>query len=146
MGIDVLPRTAVPPRRCSGWRSRLLEETETVFSCLLCRLCEESCPAGVHITENVRSLRHYLNRRRDRAALMALPTGDVIGILADNLRLRGSVLPLSRRRATALGARARPAARRRDGPLHRADVPARPLDRVLVEAALSARRHAGSRA
>jgi Fe-S oxidoreductase len=31
---------------------------------------------------------------------MALPTGDVIGILADNLRLRRSVLPLSRRRAT----------------------------------------------
>jgi len=31
---------------------------------------------------------------------MALPTGDVIGILADNLRLRGSVLPLSARRAT----------------------------------------------
>ncbi len=31
---------------------------------------------------------------------MALPTGDVIGILGDNLRLRGSVLPLSRRRAT----------------------------------------------
>jgi Fe-S oxidoreductase len=31
---------------------------------------------------------------------MPLPTGDVIGILADNLRLRGSVLPISRRSAT----------------------------------------------
>lgn len=31
---------------------------------------------------------------------MSLPTGDVIGILADNLRLRGSVLPISARRAT----------------------------------------------
>jgi Fe-S oxidoreductase len=31
---------------------------------------------------------------------MALPTGDVIGILADNLRLRGSVLPISARSAT----------------------------------------------
>jgi Fe-S oxidoreductase len=31
---------------------------------------------------------------------MALPTEDVIGILADNLRLRGSVLPLSARRTT----------------------------------------------
>jgi Fe-S oxidoreductase len=31
---------------------------------------------------------------------MALPTRDVIEILADNLRLRGSVLPLSARRAT----------------------------------------------
>jgi len=32
---------------------------ETVFSCLLCKLCEVNCPAGVHITENVRALRHY---------------------------------------------------------------------------------------
>ena len=31
---------------------------------------------------------------------MPLPTGDVIGILADNLRLRGSVLPIGTRRAT----------------------------------------------
>jgi Fe-S oxidoreductase len=31
---------------------------------------------------------------------MALPVGDVVGILGDNLRLRGSVLPLSRRNAT----------------------------------------------
>jgi Fe-S oxidoreductase len=31
---------------------------------------------------------------------MPLPTGDVIGILADNLRLRGSVLPIGARRAT----------------------------------------------
>ncbi len=31
---------------------------------------------------------------------MPLPTGDVIGILADNLRLRGSVLPISKRNAT----------------------------------------------
>ncbi len=32
---------------------------------------------------------------------MALPVRDVVGILADNLRLRGSVLPISARRATA---------------------------------------------
>ena len=31
---------------------------------------------------------------------MPLPTGDVIGILADNLRVRGSVLPISGRNAT----------------------------------------------
>lgn len=31
---------------------------------------------------------------------MPLPTGDVIGILTDNLRLRGSVLPISSRNAT----------------------------------------------
>jgi len=32
---------------------------------------------------------------------MALPVGDVVAILADNLRLRGSVLPIPPRRATA---------------------------------------------
>lgn len=31
---------------------------------------------------------------------MSLPTGDVIGILSDNLRLRGSVVPLRRRAST----------------------------------------------
>ncbi len=31
---------------------------------------------------------------------MALPTKDVVGILSDNLRMRGSVLPISPRRAT----------------------------------------------
>lgn len=31
---------------------------------------------------------------------MSLPTADVIGILSDNLRLRGSVVPISRRAAT----------------------------------------------
>jgi len=31
---------------------------------------------------------------------MPLPTGEVIGILADNLRIRGSVLPISKRRVT----------------------------------------------
>ncbi len=31
---------------------------------------------------------------------MPLPIGDTIGILADNLRLRGSVLPISARNAT----------------------------------------------
>jgi heterodisulfide reductase subunit C len=41
---------------------RVYAETETVFSCLLCKMCEENCPAGVHIAENVRSLRHHINR------------------------------------------------------------------------------------
>ena len=45
---------ALPLRRCSGWRIACSPRRETVFSCLLCRACEESCPAGVHITENVR--------------------------------------------------------------------------------------------
>ena len=61
LGIDLLPRRIFRYVEL-GMEDRVLAETETVYSCLLCRLCEESCPAGVHITENVRTLRHHLNR------------------------------------------------------------------------------------
>ncbi len=49
-----------------GMEERLLEDTEAVYSCLLCKLCEAycCCAGETHITENVRSLRHYLNVRR----------------------------------------------------------------------------------
>ncbi len=46
-----------------GMKEELLQHQETVFSCLLCKMCEVNCPAGVHITENVRSLRHYFDRK-----------------------------------------------------------------------------------
>jgi heterodisulfide reductase subunit C2 len=61
LGLDVLPRRLFRYVEL-GLEDKVLAETETVYSCLLCRLCEESCPAGVHITENVRTLRHHLNR------------------------------------------------------------------------------------
>ena len=64
MGIELLPRRLFR-YVALGMEDRLLAEEETVFSCLLCRACEEGCPAGVHIAENVRTLRRYLNQRRE---------------------------------------------------------------------------------
>ena len=45
-----------------GMEEQVQGETEHVFSCLLCRTCEENCPSGVRIAENVRTLRHHINR------------------------------------------------------------------------------------
>ncbi len=59
LAIDLLPRRLFRYVEL-GLADRVREESETVFSCLLCRACEESCPAEVHITENVRVLRHWL--------------------------------------------------------------------------------------
>lgn len=61
MGIEILPRRLFRFVEL-GMEDHVLHETETIYSCLLCRLCEESCPASVHITENVRTLRHYLTQ------------------------------------------------------------------------------------
>jgi heterodisulfide reductase subunit C len=60
MGIDALPRRLFH-QVVLGMRDRLLDQAETVYSCLLCGACEAHCPAGVHIAENVRVLRGYLN-------------------------------------------------------------------------------------
>ncbi len=61
LGVEILPRRLFR-YVLLGMEHRLAQETETVYSCLLCKMCEENCPAGVHIAENVRSLRHYINR------------------------------------------------------------------------------------
>jgi heterodisulfide reductase subunit C2 len=62
MGIDMLPRRLFRYVML-GAEEKVLEESETVFSCLLCKMCEANCPAGVHIAENVRALRHHINRK-----------------------------------------------------------------------------------
>jgi heterodisulfide reductase subunit C len=62
MGIEVLPRRLFR-YVLLGMEEQMLKETESVYSCLLCKMCEANCPAGVHIAENVRSLRHYINRK-----------------------------------------------------------------------------------
>ncbi len=45
-----------------GAREEVVRHTEEIYSCLLCKMCEDNCPAGVHIAENVRTLRTFLGR------------------------------------------------------------------------------------
>ena len=61
MGVEVQPRVLFR-YVLLGMEERVTTGTEPVFSCLLCKMCEENCPSGVHIAENVRTLRHHLNR------------------------------------------------------------------------------------
>ena len=61
LGIDLLPRRLFR-YVLLGMDHHVRAESEAVFSCLLCRACEQSCPASVHITENVRLLRGWLLR------------------------------------------------------------------------------------
>jgi heterodisulfide reductase subunit C len=61
LGIDGLPRR-VFRHVLFGMVGAVRADSEAVFSCLLCRACEQSCPAGVHITDDVRLLRAWLLR------------------------------------------------------------------------------------
>jgi len=61
LGLELLPRHLFR-YALLGDREKVLGSSETIFSCLLCRLCEANCPAGVHIAENVRALRTVVNR------------------------------------------------------------------------------------
>lgn len=61
MEVDVLPRRLFR-YVLMGAKDKVLENTANIYSCLLCKMCEDNCPAGVHIAENVRSLRTYINK------------------------------------------------------------------------------------
>jgi heterodisulfide reductase subunit C len=62
MGIELLPRKLFR-YVLLGIKDRVLENVETIYSCLLCRMCEANCPAKVRIAENVRTLRYYINKK-----------------------------------------------------------------------------------
>lgn len=61
LGINLLPRRLFR-YVLLGARDKVLESSDSIYSCLLCKMCEENCPAGVHIAGNIRSLRAYINR------------------------------------------------------------------------------------
>ena len=61
VGVNLLPRLLFR-YVLMGIKDKVLENTENIYSCLLCKMCEDNCPADVHIAENVRALRVYINR------------------------------------------------------------------------------------
>lgn len=61
MEIDILPRQ-IFRYVLLGLEERVLDNTSNIYSCLLCKMCEANCPADVHIAQNVRFLRHYINK------------------------------------------------------------------------------------
>jgi len=61
LGLDQLPRTMFR-YVVLGVEDKVHENIDTLFSCLLCKMCEENCPGDVHITGNVRTLRHFVNK------------------------------------------------------------------------------------
>jgi heterodisulfide reductase subunit C len=59
MEIGVLPRK-VFRHAMLGLEDEIMAETDAIYQCLLCKLCEVNCPAGVPIAENVRLLRRHI--------------------------------------------------------------------------------------
>jgi heterodisulfide reductase subunit C len=61
LGYQIVPRKLFQDVRL-GLEDKVRASIPQIFSCLLCRMCEVNCPQGVHITENMRTLRHLINR------------------------------------------------------------------------------------
>ncbi len=60
MGIEMLPRKLFRYVQV-GLEDKVRENIATIYSCLLCGMCAENCPAEVNIADNVRFLRKYIN-------------------------------------------------------------------------------------
>ena len=61
MGYEVLPRKLFREVML-GLEDKVKESIPQIYSCLLCRMCETSCPQDVYIAENVRYLRNIINK------------------------------------------------------------------------------------
>jgi len=62
LGYEILPRKLFHDAML-GLEDRVRANIPQIFSCLLCRMCEANCPSGVHITDNIRTLRSLINRQ-----------------------------------------------------------------------------------
>lgn len=60
LGYKIIPRKLFHEVML-GLEDRVKENIPAIYSCLLCRMCEEYCPSEVHIAENIRYLRKYIN-------------------------------------------------------------------------------------
>ena len=61
MEVDLLPRRLFR-YVVMGLKDKMIENIPAIYSCLLCKMCEDNCPGEVRIVENVRILRDYVNR------------------------------------------------------------------------------------
>jgi heterodisulfide reductase subunit C len=61
MGKEILPRKLFRYAML-GMEDRLKDNQNVIYQCLLCRMCEENCPADVKIAENIRFLRGRINK------------------------------------------------------------------------------------
>jgi heterodisulfide reductase subunit C len=60
LGYDIVPRKLFREVML-GLEDKVTKSIPDIYSCLLCRMCEEFCPADVHIAENIRYLRKHFN-------------------------------------------------------------------------------------
>ena len=63
LGYKIIPRKLFR-QVLLGMEEKVQESIPEIYSCLLCRMCEEYCPANVHIAQNMRYLRKYLNENQ----------------------------------------------------------------------------------
>ena len=61
LGYEIVPRKLFREVML-GLEDKVIESIPDIYSCLLCRMCEEYCPADVHIAENIRYLRKLINK------------------------------------------------------------------------------------
>ena len=65
LGYSIVPRKLFREVML-GLEDKIKGNIPAIYSCLLCRMCEEYCPSDVHIAENMRYLRKFINEEEYR--------------------------------------------------------------------------------